>query len=103
MVLVRPFAHSPSRFAEDGRRGHDLEAVDLGQVSVPLMRNNSARKSNCGLFPFFFWSRPFRISSGRRVPGAPIRTLLEILLETASFRDCSNECLYLNQTLMMDH
>jgi hypothetical protein len=27
--------------------------------SVPVRRNNSARKSNCGLLPFFFWRRAF--------------------------------------------
>jgi hypothetical protein len=32
--------------------------------SVPLLRNNSARKSNCGLFPFFLWSRFFRAFCG---------------------------------------
>src|SRR5438034_1564926 len=32
MVLGLPFAHIPSRFAEDGHRGHDIEAIDPGQV-----------------------------------------------------------------------
>src|SRR5437879_13726358 len=36
--------------------------------SVPLMRNNSARKSNCGLLPFFFLSRSFLFYSGRLEP-----------------------------------
>ena len=45
------------------------------------MRNNSARKANAGLFPFFLRSRPFRIS--QTSPLAPILPLLEILLELA--------------------
>src|SRR5262249_1411863 len=32
MVLGLPFAHIRSRFANDRRRGHDIDAVDLGQV-----------------------------------------------------------------------
>ncbi len=32
MVLGLPFAHIPSGFAKDRRRGHDIDAVDLGQV-----------------------------------------------------------------------
>ena len=36
--------------------------------SVPLMRNNPVRKSNCGLFPLFFLRRPLRFSSGRGAP-----------------------------------
>ncbi len=32
MILGLPFAHIPSRFAEDRRRGHDIDAVNLGQV-----------------------------------------------------------------------
>src|SRR5262252_10770424 len=35
--------------------------------SVPVIRNNRSRKSNCGLFPFFFLSRSFRFSFGRGV------------------------------------
>src|SRR5271165_5319615 len=36
--------------------------------SVPVMRNNSARKANAGLFPFLLTSRPFRTSLGRLAP-----------------------------------
>src|SRR5215467_13017953 len=37
--------------------------------SVPVMRNSSARKANCGAFPFFFFlSRSFRFSCGRLAP-----------------------------------
>src|SRR5256886_2428187 len=36
--------------------------------SVPVMRNNPSRKSNCGLFALFFLSRPWRFSSGRGAP-----------------------------------
>ena len=32
MVLVFPWAHIPSRFAEDGGRRYDIDAVDLGEV-----------------------------------------------------------------------
>src|SRR5260370_20400863 len=32
MVFSLPFAHIPSHFADDGGRGHDIDAVDLGQV-----------------------------------------------------------------------
>jgi hypothetical protein len=32
MVLGLPFAHIPSRFAEDGHRGHDVDAIDASQV-----------------------------------------------------------------------
>jgi hypothetical protein len=32
MVLGLPFAHIPSCFAEDRRSGHDIDAIDLGQV-----------------------------------------------------------------------
>jgi len=32
MVHGLPFAHIPSRFAADRRRGHDIDAVNLGQV-----------------------------------------------------------------------
>ena len=35
----------------------------IGVGSVPVRRNNSVRKSNCGAFPFFFLSRSFRFSS----------------------------------------
>ena len=41
------------------------------------MRNNSARKANAGLFPFFLTSRPFRVSLGRLA----ILPLSEILFE----------------------
>ncbi len=34
MVFSLPFAHIPSHFADDGGRGHDIDAVDLGQVST---------------------------------------------------------------------
>jgi len=61
---------------------YDIDAVNLGEV-VPVMRNNSARKANPGLFPFFLTSRPFRISLGRLAPLALIFRLLEILLELA--------------------
>jgi len=40
----------------------------IGVRSLPVMRNNSVRKSNCGAFPFFFLSRSFRFSSGRLAP-----------------------------------
>src|ERR1700736_2600661 len=33
--------------------------------SAPVMRNNSAHRSNFGLLPLFFLSRPFRFSFGR--------------------------------------
>ncbi|HTA87030.1 MAG TPA: hypothetical protein VK729_12225, partial [Silvibacterium sp.] len=33
---------------------YDIDAVNLREV-VPVMRNNSARKANPGLFPFFRW------------------------------------------------
>src|SRR5580658_2006017 len=36
--------------------------------SVTVMRNNSSRKSNCGL-PFFFLRRLFRVSFGGVAPG----------------------------------
>ena len=102
MVLVRPFAHSPSRFAEDGRRGHDIEAVDLGQIRTAHAKQLCAQVELRPI-PFLLLepSLPHLLRQTR--PWAPIRTLLEILLEAASFRDCSNECLYLNQILMMDH
>jgi hypothetical protein len=32
VVLVFLFAHIPSGFAEDGRRGYDIDAVNLGEV-----------------------------------------------------------------------
>ena len=32
MVLGRPFAHIPSRFAEDSHRGHHVNAIDLGEI-----------------------------------------------------------------------
>ena len=32
MVFGLPFAHIPSNFAEDGRRGHDIDAIDPGHV-----------------------------------------------------------------------
>src|ERR1700740_255003 len=51
--------------------------------SVPVMRNNSARKANPGLFPFFLTSRPFRVSWGRLAPWLRSVPLLEILLELA--------------------
>src|SRR5215467_711255 len=49
--------------------------------SVPVMRNNSARKSNWGLFPYFFRSRVFRFSSGRGGAVAPVLSLQEIMLK----------------------
>ena len=67
MVLGLPFAHIPSCFAKDCGRGHDIDAV-VRVRSVPLMRNNPVRKSNCGLFPLFFLRRPLRFSSGRGAP-----------------------------------
>ena len=32
MILRFPFAHIPSHFAEDGRRGHHINAVNLGEI-----------------------------------------------------------------------
>ena len=32
MALGLPFAHIPSRFAEDRHRGHDVNPVDLTQI-----------------------------------------------------------------------
>src|SRR6266566_1583640 len=43
MVLGLPFAHIPSHFAEDRRRGHDIDAVDLGQVHTAHAKQLSAQ------------------------------------------------------------
>ena len=32
MVLRLPFAHVPSYFAEEGRRGHNIDAINLGEI-----------------------------------------------------------------------
>src|SRR5438034_10597727 len=47
--------------------------------SAPLMRNNPVGKSNRGLLPLFFLSRPLYFSSGRA--RAAVFRLLEILCE----------------------
>jgi len=32
MVFGLPLAHVPAYFADDGHRGRDIDAIDLGQV-----------------------------------------------------------------------
>ena len=63
MVLRLPFAHIPSRFAENGHRGHDIDAVDLGQVRADHAEQLSSQVE-LGLIsllllepllPLFFW------------------------------------------------
>src|SRR5437016_6840174 len=51
--------------------------------SVPVRRNNPWRKSNCGLLPFFFLSRPLALLYRQRGALAAILSLLEILRELA--------------------
>jgi hypothetical protein len=43
MVLGFPFAHIPSHFANDGGPGHDIDAIDLGQVGTDHAKQVSAQ------------------------------------------------------------
>lgn len=58
--------------------------------SVPVMRNNSARRSNRGLFSFFLRSRSGRFSSGRSAPAlrsfSRLRYSLQLLVTFSQLR-----------------
>src|SRR5438034_9044803 len=92
MIFVWPFAHIPAGFANDSHRGHDIDAA-MRVRSVPVMRNNPSRKSNCGLFALFFLSRPLRFSSGR---GAPWLRSSRCWRYCLSWRSHSAICLWQN-------
>src|SRR5215472_5073179 len=49
--------------------------------SVPVMRNSSARKSNCGAFPPLLFEPPFPLLFRQGGALAPVLSLLQILLE----------------------
>jgi hypothetical protein len=82
VVLVFPFAHIPSRFAEDGRRGYDIHAVNLGEVR-PGDAKQLGAQGECWLIPFLPQKSSLPHLLGQTSPLAPILPLLEILLELA--------------------
>src|SRR6202790_642170 len=80
MVLGLPFAHIPSRFAEDRRRGHDIDAVDLGQVRTGHAKQIRAQ-AELRRIPFLLLEPFLPLLLWQTGPLAPILSLLEILLE----------------------
>src|SRR5271169_3413256 len=78
MVLGLPFAHIPSRFAEDHHRSHDIDAIDAGQV-----RTGHAKQPGTQVEPrliAFLLLEPFLALLFRQSgPCAPVFPLLEIL------------------------
>src|SRR5271169_6986536 len=80
MVLGLPFAHIPSHFAEDGHGGHDVDAIDAGQV-----RTGHAKQPGTHVEPrliAILLLAPFlALLFRQRGPCAPVFPLLEILLE----------------------
>ena len=82
MVLVFPFAHIPSRFAEDGRCGYDIDAVNLGEVRTGDAKQLGAQ-GEPWLIPFLPHKSSLPRLLGQTSPLAPILPLLEILLELA--------------------
>jgi hypothetical protein len=80
MILGLPFAHIPSHFAEDRRRGHDIDAVDLGQVRTGHAKQLSTQVE-LRRIPFLLLEPPFPLLFRQRNTLAPVLSLLQILLE----------------------
>src|SRR6266700_2257211 len=80
MVLGLPFAHIPSHFAEDRRRGHDIDAVDLGQVHTAHAKQLSAQVELRSI-SFLLLEPPFPLLFWQRGTFAPVFSLLQILLD----------------------
>jgi len=66
VVLGLPFVHIPTCFAEDRRRGHDIDAINLSQVRTGDVKQLGT-KVELRRIPFLL-SRSFRFSSGRLAP-----------------------------------
>ena len=82
MVLGLPFAHTPSRFANDGCRGHDIDAVDPGQVRTAHAKQPFAQ-IELWRIPLLLPASPLALFFRQRGTLAPILSLLEILCELA--------------------
>ena len=80
MVLGLPFAHIPSHFAEDRRRGHDIDAVDLGQVHTAHAKQLSAQVE-LRRISFLLLEPPFPLLFWQRGTFAPVFSLLQIPLD----------------------
>jgi len=70
----------PSRFAEDGGRRYDIDAVDLGEVRTSDAKQLGTQGERW-FIPFPPHQSSFPHLLGQTRPLAPILSLLEILLE----------------------
>src|SRR5215471_5224520 len=77
MALGLPFAHIPSHFAKDGGRGHDIDAVDLGQVRTAHAKQPFAQVELWRIPPLLPASS-LALFFRQKCTLAPVRSLLEI-------------------------
>src|SRR6201981_1222888 len=77
-----PFAHVPTRFAKDRHRGHDVDAVDPGQVCTGHAKQPFAQVE-LRLIRSLFLEPPLALLFRQRGALAAILSLLEILRELA--------------------
>src|ERR1700730_1831113 len=80
MVLGFPFAYIPAHFAEDRRRGHDIDAIDLGQVH-PGHAKQLRAQVELRRIPFLLLQPPLPLLFWQRGTLAPVLSLLKILLK----------------------
>src|SRR5258708_35210844 len=80
VVLGLPFANIPSRFVEDRRRRHEIDAVNLGQVGT-VHANQVRTQAELRRIPFLLLEPFLPLLLWQTGPLTPILSLLEILLE----------------------
>src|SRR5207302_631056 len=80
MIFVWPFAHIPAGLAENGRRGHYIDAIDLGQVRTAQVKQPGTQVK-LWLIPLRFLEPPLALFFRQRGTVAAILSLLKILLK----------------------
>jgi len=89
VVLGLPFAHIVSGFADDRRRGLDIDTVDPGQVGTGQAKQPFAQvEPRC--IPLLFLEPSLALLYRQHGTMAAVFSLLEILRELAiTLRNCS--------------
>ena len=80
MVHGLPFAHIPPRFAADRRRGHDIDAVNLGQVRTGHAKQVRAQ-AELWRIPLLLLEPILPLLRWQTGTLTPVLSLMEILLK----------------------
>lgn len=81
MVFRFPFAHIPSRLAENRRRGHNVDPVNLRQIRTGRAKQ-LCTQVELRRIPLLFLPKPLLPFLFRQIrPCAPVFPLLEVLLQ----------------------